>query len=69
MATYISDWAIYKNGIGSEVRAAFECGDCKESDVVWRGPSGDAVIASDPAELGEEYADYSDAGQVAEYLA
>jgi len=66
--TYISDWAIHCNTIGMEIKRAVERGDCKGTDVVWRGPSGDAVIASDPAELGEEYEEYTDAGTVEEYL-
>jgi len=68
MYTYIGDWEIYQSNITEIVRAAFEHGECEPKDVVWRGPSGDAIIASDPAELDEEYAEYTDAGTVDEYL-
>ena len=38
------------------------------ADIIWCGPSGDAIVASDPASLDEEYAEYVDSGQVEEYL-
>lgn len=65
---YISSWQIFTGSISQAVREASESGQVEGSDTVWVGPSGDAVIASDPAELGEEYAEYIDRGEVSEYI-
>jgi len=66
-AKYISSWTAFTDGIGNALSSGLESGEISETDVVWVGPGGDYVIASDPAELDEEYADYTDAGTVAEY--
>jgi len=65
---YISSWTAHTSGIRSELDSGLAAGEIKTSDIVWAGPSGDYVIASDPAELDEDYADYTDAGTVDEYL-
>lgn len=64
---YISAWEIQKRHIGLILSDAVGEDKIQDTDIVWTGPSGDAVIASDPAELDEQYADYTDAGQVDEY--
>ena len=68
MDKYFSSWEIHTTGISTLIESALAAREIKESDIVWRGPSGDAIVASDPAELGEEYAEYTDAGQVDKYL-
>lgn len=65
---YISDWAIHTKGIREILAEAVKSDKIQASDIVWRGPSGDAVVASDPASLDEQYGDYTDSGQVSEYL-
>ena len=65
---YISDWKIYTDGIRSAIKEALEAGKIQADDTVWQGPSGDAVVAADAAELDEEYGDYTDSGLVSEYL-
>lgn len=65
---YISAWRIHTNSLRTVVNEEATKGTVSKHDIVWVGPSGDAVIASTPADLDEEYADYTDAGQVSEYL-
>ena len=65
---YISAWDAHKDGMRNSLQAAVKRGEIDQNDIVWRGPSGDAVVTSDPASLNEEYADYTDSGQVSEYL-
>lgn len=65
---YISDWTIHTMGLRAVIEQQLAARNCTPDDIVWRGPSGDAVIASSPAALSEEYAEYTDAGQVSEYL-
>ncbi len=72
--TYISivgvlfDWTVFQGKLDDAVLIALAAGTINKSDIMWRGPSGDYMIASDSAELDEEYADYIDAGMVDEYL-
>jgi hypothetical protein len=65
---YINEWEIFKGNLSQILAAALKAGKADADDTVWRGPSGGAVIASDPADLDEEYAEYTDAGTVAEYI-
>lgn len=65
---YISAWGIHTGSLRSILAKAVEDGEINATDIVWRGPSGDAIVASDPASLEEEYAEYVDSGQVEEYL-
>ena len=65
---YISSWKIFTATLRQRVQEAFEQGEASPDDIVWAGPSGDAVIAATAADLGEEYGEYTNAGQVAEYL-
>ena len=69
MTTYISSWQAFISNPRHEFDQALTQGTIQRNDIVWAGPSGDFVIASDPAELDEEYADYIDAGTVKDYLA
>jgi len=64
---YISAWEIFRHNFSQILHEALTAGLIEYNDVIWRGPSGDAVVASDPAAL-NDYADYTDAGTVAEYL-
>ena len=65
---YISAWKIHTDGLVIVLRDAVEAGRVSENDIVWCGPSGDAVIASSPASLAEDYADYVDSGTIREYI-
>jgi len=65
---FISAWQNFTNSVVGNVRAAVDAGEAQTDDIVWSGPDGSVVIAGDPATLGEDYADYVDAGQVHEYL-
>ena len=63
---YISAWKAHTDGIRKVIEDALEVGLVDENDTVWQGPTGDYVVgteADDP-----EYADYSDAGTVYEYV-
>jgi hypothetical protein len=66
---YISSWKIYTSSIGQAVQEAVKAEKVKPTDIVWTGPSGDAIISESAADLDEEYADYTDSGLVSEYLA
>jgi len=68
MSKYISAWTIHTGSLRSEIASALEQGEVAASDIVWRGPSGDAIIAASPADLDEEYTEYTDSGMVSEYL-
>lgn len=65
---YISAWETFTKGLRSALAEATGAGKIGPEDIVWRGPSGDAVVAADPASLPEEYSEYVDSGQVEEYL-
>ncbi len=65
---YISAWNIHTGSIGAAVAKAHKAGKIKDSDIVWRGPSGDVYVAATAADVPEDGADYVDAGQVSEYL-
>lgn len=64
----IHAWSIYTTSIIDRIEKALESGHIKATDIVWQGPSGDAVVAATAAELDEEYAEYVDRGQVSEYI-
>jgi len=68
MTKYISAWTIHTGSLRSEIASALEQGEVAASDTVWRGPSGDAIIAATSADLDEEYAEYTDSGLVSEYV-
>ena len=65
---YVSAWQAHTGSIGSILENARNAGDINDSDTVWAGPSGDYVIAASPADLDEDYADYSDSGTVSEFI-
>jgi len=68
MAHYISDWEIFTSSLRTKITEALKRGDIKADDIVWGGPSGDVIIAATPADLEEEYEEYTDQGLVSEYL-
>ena len=63
---YFSAWEIYTQGLRQLVEKAFQDNEVQSRDIVWRGPSGDAVIADDVVDT--DYIDYTDEGMVEEYL-
>lgn len=65
---YISAWEIHTRNLRNIIAKAVEARTIEESDIVWRGPSGDAVVAASPADLDEDYLDYVDSGSVEEYI-
>lgn len=65
---YISAWEIYTENLRDIIAKAVRNGKVQLDDIVWCGPSGDAIIAATAADLGEEYAEYSDGGRCGEYL-
>lgn len=65
---YISAWETFTEGLRSALAEATGAGKIGPNGIVWSGPSGDAVVAADPASLPEEYAEYVDSGTVSEYL-
>ena len=65
---YISSWEIHTGSLRKCVAQAVKDGKAATNDIVWTGPSGDAIVAATAAHLNEEYADYTDAGLVEEYL-
>ena len=65
---FISAWQNFTNSIVGNIRAAIDAGEVQANDIVWCGPDGSTIIASDPATLSEEYGDYVDSGQVHEYM-
>jgi hypothetical protein len=71
---YISAWEIYTGSLRNILKSAVGREEIKSSDIVWRGPSGDAVVTGDAADLSQDdddapdYSDYVDSGQVNEYL-
>lgn len=66
--TFFSAWQNFISSVSANVRAAVDSGDVQPNDIVWRGPDGSVIIASDPASLSEEYAEHVDSGRVREYL-
>jgi len=65
---YISAWEIHTSTLRKRVEEAVKSGEARPNDIVWVGPSGDAVTAATAADLEEEYAEYVDKGLVQEYL-
>ena len=68
MTKYVSAWEAYTTPIGVTLEAALDAGEIEANDIVWRGPSGDYVVAATSADLDEEYAEYTDSGLVSEYV-
>ena len=70
MVKYISAWTIWTSTLRAELAKAVANSEIQTNDIVWSGPSGDAVIAASPYEIEdkEEYAEYTDSGLVSEYL-
>jgi hypothetical protein len=65
---YISSWTLNISSIEAELRFALDAGEIKETDTVWYGPSGDAVVAATAADLPKEYSDYRDRGRVDDFI-
>ena len=67
---HLSAWEIHTKGLGQLVEQAVQANEVNRSDIVWRGPGGDAVICDHPGDLdnSEEYMEYTDSGTVEEYL-
>ena len=65
---YINAWRIHTSSLRTIIAEELAKGNVSENDIVWAGPGGDAVVAATAADLDEEYAEYTDAGQVSEYL-
>lgn len=65
---YLSAWSISTKGLRNLLAEALENGLIDAADVVWFGPSGDAVVAASPADLAENYMEYTDQGQVEDHL-
>jgi len=67
--TYFSAWTIYTKTFAGAFQEALTANQIDASDIVWRGPSGDAMVTSeDDYLLDEEYADYVEDGIVEDYL-
>jgi len=65
---YISAWRIYTGNLRGIIAQAVQDGEIETSDIVWRGPSGDVVVAPTAADLDEDYVEFVDSGQIGEYL-
>ncbi|MCB0047911.1 MAG: hypothetical protein KDD92_20990 [Caldilineaceae bacterium] len=65
---YISSWEAHVNPVSGMLKEAVDNGEIEANDVVWSGPSGDYVICGSPADLDEDYMEYSDSGLVAEWI-
>ena len=67
--TYFSAWEIHCGGLRGLIAASLAADEIDSSDVVWRGPSGDVIVAASPYEIeGSEYDEYIDGGLVSEYV-
>lgn len=67
---HIGSWEIDTGSLAEILRQALDAGEIGADDIIWGGPSGDAVIAPTPFEIeGTDYDEYLDEGTVAEYLA
>jgi len=70
---HFTAWSIHTEGLNTLLKTALERGEIEPDDTVWTGPSGDAVVASDAAELtpveddDPDYGEYMDAGLVSDY--
>ena len=65
---YFTAWTIHAHGFAGAFQQALTDNQIGASWNVYRGPSGDAVVAENIAELDEEYADYIEDGIVEDYL-
>ena len=69
MDKYFDSWTIYTQTFAGAFQDALTNNQIGSSWGVYRGPSGDAVVAENIAELDEDYADYVEDGIVEDYLA
>ena len=67
MQHYISEWRVYTETLGQALERDLGQGLVRTNWAVWRGPSGDALVADEWPD--EDYADYIESGTVDEYLA
>ena len=65
---YFTAWIIHTETAATAFRCALQHGQIKREHSVFRGPSGDVVVAENIGELGIEYADYIEDGTVVDYL-
>ena len=66
---YFSAWTIHTETYAGAFQQALTDNQIDASDIVWRGPSGDAMVTSaDDYLLDEEYAEYTEDGIVEDYL-
>jgi len=68
MSKYIGSWEISTGSLCNILAQAVDAGEIEPTDIVWSGPSGDAVVAKSAYDVEEEYGEYVDGGQVSEYL-
>ena len=68
MDKYFDSWTIHTQTFAGAFQQALTDNQIGASWGVYRGPSGDAVVAENIAELGEVYADYVEDGIVEDYL-
>lgn len=65
---YFSAWTINTKGSDVAFQKALTDNQIDASWGVYRGPSGDVVVAENIAELDEEYAEYVECGTVEDYI-
>ena len=66
---WMSAWESHTKGIRRLIAEALAADRIASDDIVWCGPDGSAAIAATPADLeGTDYVEYTDSGQVSEYL-
>ncbi len=64
----IDAWEIQRKGnLRSIITEAFDAGVLQRTSTVWRGPDGSVFVETANSDI-EDYADYSEAGTVSEYL-
>ena len=63
---WLSAWEIHTKGIRRLIAEALAADRIASDDIVWCGPDGSAAVGEDVAH--SEYEDYTDSGQVSEYL-
>ena len=68
MDKYFNSWTIHTQTFSGAFQDALTNNQIGASWSVFRGPSGDAVVAENIAELDEDYADYVESGIVEDYL-
>jgi len=65
---HFTSWTIHVETLAGAFQKALTDNQIDASWGVYRGPSGDAVVADNIAELDEDYADYVEDGIVEDYL-